>query len=61
MKIKLLDIKTKKFLDRKDFYIKDDKAWFLDDNGACGDPECCGEVEYYMTEIEGVKVIYEND
>lgn len=21
---------------------------FLDDNGACGDPECCGERSYYI-------------
>jgi uncharacterized phage protein (TIGR01671 family) len=35
-----------------DFYVKDSKAWELEDDGSCGDPECCGGPDYYMGHME---------
>lgn len=58
--IKFYDTKENKYLDtanKEDYDYKlpdivlapDLRVYELSDNGACGDPECCGDFEnYYM-------------
>lgn len=46
-----------KWLNMDEVYITNNKAFFFDDNGACGDPECCGEKECYMSEYNDVDIV----
>lgn len=34
----------------EDFYVQNGKAYILDDDGGCSDPECCGGTGYHMSE-----------
>ena len=36
---------------KEEFYVQDGKAWILDDDGGCDDPECCGGSSQYMSEM----------
>lgn len=49
--MKIVFLENGKPVKNQDEYFvgADGNVWFLDDNGACGDPECCGERSYYMS------------
>mgnify|MGYP001569442625 CR=1 FL=1 len=64
MNYKLIDIETQKEIkpprngyeieERFPFLGLDGKIYIIDDDGGCGDPECCGERTLFFKDVTNI-------